>query len=247
VTRSRVLGVPVDSVALDDAVNRLEQWITNDHRSYVCLANVHVIESARRSPSLLEALERAGLVLPDGAPVAWALSRRLRTPVHRVTGAGLLEELCRRSARGQYSHYFVGATDETLSALSRALLRRHPSLDVRGTWAPPFRPLSVDEEKDLAARLNAASPQVIWIGVGAPKQELWMLSLRRQVNAPLLIGVGAVFDFASGNKTRAPIWMQAAGLEWAHRLMTEPRRLWRRYLTTNTTFLIALARERLTP
>jgi len=247
VTRSHILGVPVDPFNLDDAANLLERWIANNHQAYVCLANVHVVETARRSPALLQALEEAGLVLPDGAPVAWALSRRLGKTVHRVTGAILFEELCRRSARGQYSHFFIGATDDTLSALRGALRQRHPSLDVRGTLAPPFRPLTVTEETDLAARVNAASPQIVWIGVGAPKQELWMASLRHQLEAPLLIGVGAVFDFASGAKKRAPIWMQAAGLEWAHRLMTEPRRLWRRYLITNTTFLIALARERFAP
>lgn len=242
----RVLGTPVAATSRDAACAELERWIAEGRREYVVLANVHLVETARRNPSVADALEHAGLVLPDGAPVAWWVRCAAGSQAERVTGSDVFEELCRRSPAAGYRHFFYGSTPETLDLLRGLVARRYPGIEICGALSPPFSPRVELRDDDLAA-IAAARPDIIWVGLGAPKQELWMRLARERLETPLILGVGAVFDFASGRTRRAPHWAQRLGLEWAHRVMREPRRLTGRYLTTNTTFALAILRSLLPP
>jgi N-acetylglucosaminyldiphosphoundecaprenol N-acetyl-beta-D-mannosaminyltransferase len=230
-----VFAVPIAAIGLDQAVETIDDWIERRERGYACLVNVHLVESARRSVGVRTALRDASLNLPDGAPVAWLAARIAGSRVERVTGSDLFAALC---ATGRRRHFFLGSTPETLRRLVEAVERDFPEARICGVASPPFGPLSERESAELAERVNGARPDIVWVGLGAPRQELWMRENRRRLRAPALIGVGAVFDFASGTKRRAPRWLRDAGLEWAYRLGTEPRRLWRRYLVTNTSFLV---------
>jgi N-acetylglucosaminyldiphosphoundecaprenol N-acetyl-beta-D-mannosaminyltransferase len=158
--------------------------------------------------------------------------------VKRVTGSDLFEALCSRRRR---RHFFLGSTQETLDCLTRAVANLYPQAEICGAYSPPFGPFGERECAEMVGRANSAMADIVWVGLGAPKQELWLHANRSALTAPAVIGVGAVFDFASGTKPRAPVWMQSTGLEWAHRLLTEPRRLWRRYLFTNTSFALRAA------
>ena len=232
-----VIGTRIDAAALPEVVASLEGLIAGGGREYACFANAHLTSSARRDPRLAAALASAGYVFPDGAPVAWAAGTQ------RIAGSDVFDELCRRSPARGYRHFFLGSTDETLARLAASAQQRYHGISVCGSFAPPFGPGLYDELDAIAAIVDEARPDIVWVGLGAPKQELFMQALRPLVAAPLLLGVGAVFDFASGAKRRAPGWMQRAGLEWLHRLASEPRRLARRYLVTNTWFAAALVRD----
>jgi N-acetylglucosaminyldiphosphoundecaprenol N-acetyl-beta-D-mannosaminyltransferase len=242
VKRVDVLGTQVVAAPLVEVCDELERSIKTERRAYVCLANVHVVETARRNPELAQSLGEAAMVLPDGAPIAWVAGRRLGMPVRRLAGPDLFEELCRRSPSAGYRHFFFGSTPETLAALTSCVSERHPGIRIAGSISPPFSP-RVEPRRDSIDEINAARPDIVWVGLGAPKQECWMRLARPDLHAPLLIGVGAAFDFASGKKTRAPRLLRAMGLEWAYRLAHEPRRLGRRYLVTNTTFTLELLRS----
>jgi N-acetylglucosaminyldiphosphoundecaprenol N-acetyl-beta-D-mannosaminyltransferase len=233
-----VLGVPICCDGLDGAVDKVDEWISEHRQGYACLVNVHLVQTARRSPHLSAALRAADLSLPDGAPVAWLAGHLRHRPVQRVTGSDLFDALCSRRRR---RHFFLGSTPETLERLTQAVVNRYPQADVCGTYSPPFGSLEELECAEMVARANSAMVDIVWVGLGAPKQELWLHANRSNLKAPAVIGVGAVFDFVSGTKPRAPVWMQHAGLEWAYRLVTEPRRLWRRYLFTNTSFAVRAA------
>jgi N-acetylglucosaminyldiphosphoundecaprenol N-acetyl-beta-D-mannosaminyltransferase len=180
------------------------------------------------------------MVLPDGAPVALAASWIGRREAKQVSGSDVFDQICRGAGR-RYRHFFYGSTEDVLSLLRRRVSDLYPGIDVVGTHSPPFRPLTEEERVEEAAMINAARPDIIWVGLGAPKQDLWMAANRAHLNAPVLVGVGAVFDFVSGRKRRAPEAMRAVGLEWLYRLLQEPRRLWRRYLVANTSFVLGVA------
>ncbi len=230
----------VDSCTLDDAVARAEGWIATGHRGIVCFANVHVVETARRNRVVADTLLNADLVLADGAPVAWALGSLRKRPSQRVAGSDFFSALCGREL-GLYRHFFFGSTEQTLAHLRATLGSRFPGIAIAGTYSPPFGPWNAADIDRAVRSVNATEPDVVWVGLGAPKQELWMHAARSILAAPVLAGVGAVFDFVSGEKARAPVALQRAGLEWAHRLASEPRRLAGRYVRTNTSFLLGVA------
>lgn len=234
-----MIGSRIDAAPREVVVRELEQCIAERRHEYVCFVNAHLAATARGDAHLADALDAAGFAFADGAPVAWTA----RTP--RVSGSDVFEELCERSPARGYRHFFLGATDETLALLAASVEKRYPGVEVCGTFSPPFGPELFERVEEICERLNKAQPDLVWVGLGAPKQELWMQRARPLLDAPLVLGVGAVFDFVAGNKRRAPRVMQRLGLEWMHRLVSEPRRLWRRYLVTNTAFALALAADRL--
>ena len=238
----RVLGTPVAATSRVEACDHLERWIAERRREYIVLANVHLIETGRRDPAVAEALAHAGVVLPDGAPVAWSVRRATGSQSDRVTGSDVFEELCGRSPSNGYRHFFYGSSPQTVEALEGFVGRDYPGIEICGSLSPPFSP-AAELRADELATINEARPDIVWVGLGAPKQELWMRLARPHLEAPLLLGVGAVFDFASGSKRRAPDLLQQLGLEWAYRLAREPRRLGRRYLTTNTSFTVTTLRS----
>jgi N-acetylglucosaminyldiphosphoundecaprenol N-acetyl-beta-D-mannosaminyltransferase len=235
--RVNILGVGAMPLDLGKAVAMLDQWRVERRREYVCLVSVHGLVVAQRDPTIRSALNRSGMVAEDGMPLVWWSRLAGFSQASRVCGADLLDEVCAYGVPLKYRHYFYGASPRVLERLVDRLQRRHPGLVVAGFRSPPFRPLSTDEDAADIAVINDAHPDFVWVGLGMPKQEKWMVEHLGKIDATALLGVGAAFDFHAGTKPRAPIWMQRSGLEWLFRLMTEPRRLAHRYLFDNTRFV----------
>lgn len=237
-----VIGSPIDVLGWDEAVERLGAWSRERRSRVACICNAHSLVTARQDSAFADVLRRAELCTPDGAPVAWML-RRLGHPTQpRINGPDLMWRYCAWAARHGESIYLYGGQAETLQKLQVRLLAAHPGLRIAGAWAPPFRPLTDEEDRAVVEAINASGAGTVWVGLGCPKQEFWMQAHRGRVQA-LMLGVGAAFDYHAGTLQRAPRWMQHAGLEWLHRLASEPRRLWRRYLLTNTAFIAAALRQ----
>lgn len=235
--RTNILGVGVSALNLTLAADIIESWISTGDRQYVCVTGVHGIMESQKDPSLREIHNRAGLVTPDGMPLVYLSRLKGNFGVDRVYGPDLMLELCQRSLRNPYRHFLYGASTPTLVKLCSRLEGQFPGIQIAGRYSPPFRPLTHSEGAQVIELLNAASADIVWIGLSTPKQERWMHEYRPHLNANVLIGVGAAFDFHAGSTPQAPRWMQRACLEWLFRLKTEPKRLWRRYLHNNPRFL----------
>jgi len=235
-----VLSSQIDVLTWDDALNRLSFWATQGESRYACMCNVHVVVSAHADPDLRAAVNGADMAAPDGMPVSIWLRTNGYPSQRRIAGPDLMWKHLERTAREDQPVYFYGSTDETVRQLIEHCHAAFPTLRVAGSYSPPFRALTPFEEKEAVTRINASGARVVYVGLGCPKQELWMARQRGQVRA-VMIGVGAAFDFHAGTLRRAPRWMQQIGLEWLHRLLSEPARLWQRYLFGNTMFLAHLA------
>jgi N-acetylglucosaminyldiphosphoundecaprenol N-acetyl-beta-D-mannosaminyltransferase len=244
--RFDVLGVQVSAVTMNRAVATLDGWIRGAVRTYVCVTGVHGVMECQRDEELSAIHNAAGMVTPDGRPLVWIGRARATEPVDQVCGPDLLPTMCQHSLLHGYRHYFYGAADGVALRLADRLRRRFPGLQVVGAFAPPFRPVSAEEDRRITEEINAARPDLVWVGLSTPKQERWMHAHRARLTAPVLIGVGAAFDLHAGLRRRAPRWMQVAGLEWLFRLGQEPRRLSRRYLVNNPRFVAALLKRTLT-
>lgn len=237
-----VIGSPIDVLGWDEAVVRVGAWSCEGRGRVVCICNAHSVVTARQDPAFAHVLRQADLCTPDGAPVAWMLRRLGHAGQARINGPDLMWRCCAWAAENDQSIYLYGGTDSTLALLRARLQQAFPALRIAGAWAPPFRALTAEEDAAAVAAINASGAGTVWVGLGCPKQELWMHAHRGRVNA-VMLGVGAAFDYHAGTVQRAPPWAQRAGLEWLHRLLSEPRRLWRRYLVTNTLFILAAARQ----
>ena len=231
-----VIGSFIDALDWDEAVARLLRWGESRESRVVNICNVHSVVTARRDPRFARALAEADMNTPDGAPVAWVLRRSGFRRQRRIDGPDLMLRYAAASRAASQSLYLYGGTPDTLEKLRANLVRDYPGLAIAGMHAPPFRPLTPEEDEADVARINASGAAVVFVGLGCPKQELWMQAHRGRVSA-VMVGVGAAFDFHAGTVARAPHWMRSHGLEWLHRLASEPRRLWRRYLVSNTLFL----------
>ena len=236
--RVNILGVGISAINMDTAMDTIEGWITHGDPSYVCVTPVHSLMEYRRDPDLRRICSASGLTTPDGMPLVWVCRLKGHRHVERVYGPDLMLALCERSATRGYRHFFYGGAEGVPEQLAANLQHRFPGLAVAGTYSPPFRPLTAEEDDQAVDMINGTNPDVVWIGLGSPKQERWMASHAGHVKAPAIIGVGAAFDFLTGRKRQAPHWMQRSGLEWLFRLLTEPRRLWRRYLVNNPLFVL---------
>ncbi len=245
IQRTPVLGVGVSAVNLRSAVDTAMAWIDRRERHYVTLTGVHGVIEARDDPAFRRTLNGAGLTLPDGMPLVWLSWLAGRSQVTRVYGPDLTLALSEAMARAGKSAFYYGGVPGVAERLAATLARRFPGLVTAGVYCPPFRALTPAEEADVAARINGSRADVVWVGLSTPKQERWMSLMRDRLDAPVLIGVGAAFDFLSGRVRQAPRWMQRSGLEWLYRLGQEPRRLWRRYLRNNPRFVYLVACERL--
>jgi N-acetylglucosaminyldiphosphoundecaprenol N-acetyl-beta-D-mannosaminyltransferase len=237
VPRVDVLGVDVRVLDIDRTLEIFDHWITEGEREYVCVTGVHGVMESRRDERLRGIHNQAGLVTADGMPLVWWARCQGWRQARRVYGPDLLLACCERSMTTGYRHFFYGGGDGVADLLASRLTRRFPRLIVAGTFTPPFRPLTPEEDEDVVAQINSAAPDIIWVGLSTPKQEYWMAEHVDRFDAAVLIGVGAAFDFHAGLKPQAPRWMQSSGLEWLFRLATEPRRLWKRYLVNNPAFL----------
>ena len=239
-----LLGAPIAATDYEQALDEMERMIAGRERGYVCAVPVHSLMVSRHDPAMRSALRGATMNVPDGKPLVWALNLLGEHLGDRVYGPELMDRFCARAARsGHRLWLYGGATPEVLADLKHTLERRHSGLQIAGGWSPPHRPLTPQEERDVAQRIDADRADVVWVGLGVPKQELWMARMRPTLQAPVLAGVGAAFDFLSGRKRQAPAWMQARGLEWLFRLSQEPLRLLPRYLRYNPAFVAAFARQ----
>ncbi|MGE0700574.1 MAG: WecB/TagA/CpsF family glycosyltransferase [Hyphomicrobiaceae bacterium] len=237
-----ILGVPVSAVDARSAVDTISDWIGARRRGapdarYICACDVHNVMRAQTDSNHMRALRRADMILADGVPLVWVSRLRGESGVGRVPGPDLLSAVCERSIKEGWSHNFYGGAEGVAGKLGERLAARYPGLDIAGTDCPPFRPMSNAEVERDIARINESGADVVWVGLGCPKQEIWMLENAARLEGRIVIGVGAAFDFHSGRVVRAPLWMREHGLEWLHRLMSEPRRLWRRYLVLAPKFV----------
>lgn len=237
-----VLEAFVDAVAWDDAVARITGWAAAHESRYVCICNVHSVVTTTRDIEFKVAVNNADMATPDGAPIAWSL-RRLGFPgQERINGPDLMMKYLAEAERLRQIVFFYGSTEATLARLRPALLRRFPLLRIGGAYSPPFRPLTLEENAAIVDMINGSGAHVVFVGLGCPKQEKWMADHRGRIHA-VMIGVGAAFDYHAGMVRRAPPWWQRHGLEWLYRLWAEPRRLFWRYLITNTLFVFGIVRQ----
>jgi N-acetylglucosaminyldiphosphoundecaprenol N-acetyl-beta-D-mannosaminyltransferase len=239
-----ILGVGISAVNMQMALAVIDEWIAERTRHYVCVTPVHSVMECHYDPEVRALFNRAGLVTPDGMPVVWLCRLAGHDHVRRVYGPDLMLALCEHSQRHGYRHFFYGGTPDVLDKLCAVLQARFPDLQIAGSYAPPFRPLTADEDAEVVAQINASEADIVWVGLGAPKQERWMAEHRDKLAAPVQIGVGAAFDFHAGTKPQAPRWMQRSGLEWLFRLASEPRRLWKRYFKANSLFVLNIVLQK---
>ena len=231
-----ILDTRVNLISYTSALKQVIGWVNNAESRYVCAANVHMLMEAHDSPQYSQIVNSADLVTPDGMPLGLDDAFKGTTDQQRVYGPTLMLHVLEAAARENILIGFYGSSPEVLQSLLERMKDRFSSLKVVYSFSPPFREMSQEEDEEIVEHINASSARILFVGLGCPKQEKWMAEHRGKVNA-VMLGVGAAFDFHAGLKSQAPSWMQKIGLEWFYRLVTEPRRLWRRYLYHNPRFV----------
>ena len=231
-----VLGVRVTAVQIPQVIRQMETWIAQSRQCrYIAVTGMHGVTEAKHHPEFRQALAAADLVVPDGMPLVWLGRRQGHRLPRRVYGPELMQEFWERTAKG-YRHFFYGGAPGVAKVLAEKFAAAYPGHSVAGTFTPPFRPLNPEEEQRIVKTINQSRADVVWVGLGTPKQEWWMYQNRNRLQPAVLVGVGAAFDFHTGRVRSAPKWMGEHGLEWLFRLSKEPRRLWRRYLIRGAEF-----------
>jgi len=238
--RVDVLGVGISATTLQESVRLIEQWVERGDRRYVNVCTVHTVMECRQAPTLLALVNASGLSTPDGMPLVWLSRLRGHRRTDRVYGPDLMLALCARGERTGHRHFFYGGRPGVAERLVERLTEQYPGLQVAGVYAPPHRPVDVDEEPAVLEGIEKTRPDIVWVGLGTPKQDYWIARHRRHLSAAALIAVGAAFDMHAGLIRQAPRWIQRSGLEWAFRLAQEPRRLAYRYLVLNPRFVLAV-------
>ena len=243
-TKVSILDVPIDAQRYEAAIEAMLETARSGGPRRAHFATVHSVIECTDSPELRQAFSSAWMVCTDGVPLAW-VARLRGSPAERVCGPDVMLSVCDRGRDAGLRHYFLGGAPGTAERLAAKLTSKFPGLAVAGTATPPFRAETQEEDEATVRAINAATPDVVWVGLGSPKQDLWAAGHLAKLNCHLVLPVGAAFDFHSGNVRRAPSWMRRLGLEWLFRLAMEPRRLLRRYLVTNTRFVVKVTREEL--
>ena len=231
-----ILKTNINVTNMSDTIKYIGGHLDDLRGKYICVSNVHTTVMSYENEEYRKIQNSAAMALPDGAPLSSYSRRKGYKQAQRVTGPDLMLELFAISKEKGYRHYFYGATEETLQSMKEVLERDYPGIQIAGMYAPPFRALTPQEDAQIVAKINESRPDFIWIGLGAPKQEEWMYQHMGQLQG-VLIGVGAGFDYLAGYIKRAPRWMQRMSLEWLYRLLQDPKRLWRRYFTSNVKFI----------
>ena len=244
-SRTNVLGVGVSAINMNRALETIEGWISRDERQYVCITGVHGVMESHRSPELRQIHNAAGMVTPDGMPLAWLLKMAGFRDADRVCGPELMPRLFAEFQERGVRHYLYGGSPQTLALLQAQLLRLAPEARIVGAHSPPYRALTSEEDAEIVAAINASGADIVWIGLSTPKQERWMAAHRPVLSAPVLIGVGAAFDIGAGLIPRAPKFLRRTGFEWTYRILREPRRLLWRYLRNNPTFVTLVAMQKI--
>ena len=243
--RCNVLGVGISAVNLDLATKVIDGWIASREPNYVCITGVHGVMESQSDHKLRDIHNAAGMVTPDGMPMVWLNHLAGNKEVSRVYGPDLMLKVCGEGVAKGIKHYFFGGADGVADLLASRLSARFPGLRVVGTFCPPFRKMTAEEDAALINSIDASEADIVWVGLSTPKQERWMSEHIGRIKAPVFIGVGAAFDFHAGLKKQAPRWMQKSGTEWFYRLCTEPRRLWKRYLRNNPLFVSYVLLDRI--
>jgi N-acetylglucosaminyldiphosphoundecaprenol N-acetyl-beta-D-mannosaminyltransferase len=246
IERVPVLGVGVSAVDLGQAVETILGWIAGREAHYVCVTPAHAVMDCYHDPRLLPIFNGSGLTVPDGMSLVWLLRLKGHRHVGRVYGPDLMLAACQASVPLGHRHFLYGGAPGVAEELAARLQGQVPGLRVAGVYAPPFRELSLEEERQAVSRIDESRADIVWVGLSTPKQERWMAAHLGRIDAPVMIGVGAAFDFLSGSKPQAPRWMQRSGLEWLFRLLSEPRRLWPRY-RQYPKFVALVLREMVSP
>lgn len=239
-----ILGMRVNMVQIPDIVQRMEFWISNNNcHNYIVVANADSVVRNKCDNKVRDAINNSSLSIPDGfSLLLWGRMHGYLLK-KRAYGPDLMSQFLESTANKGYSHFFYGATKDTLDKLVHNAQSRFPGIRIAGVYVPPFRGLTPEEDGEIMRMINDASPSVLWVGIGCPKQEIWMYEHKDKLNVPVMVGVGAAFDYLAGTKPQAPRWMRDSGLEWLFRLINEPKRLWRRYLINNCIFLYCVAIE----
>jgi N-acetylglucosaminyldiphosphoundecaprenol N-acetyl-beta-D-mannosaminyltransferase len=243
IPRVDVLGVGISAVDMATAVDEITAWIERREQHYVCVTGVHGVMESQRDADLMRIHNASGLTTPDGMPMVWAGRRAGATGMGRVYGPDLMLALAERAAARGWKSFFYGGKEGVPERLADKLAARFPGFISVGVYSPPFRPLTDDEDAAIVERINGLAPDLVWIGLSTPKQERWMDAHVGRLDATVLLGVGAAFDIHAGNLPQAPRWMQANGLEWLYRVIREPRRLWRRYVSIVPRFMVQIVRR----
>lgn len=238
-----ILGIKIHATNLTAACQVIENWIKDQVKTYVCVAPVSTIVDCQENAEYKSVVNDAGMTTPDGMPLVWLGKLRGNKLIQRTYGPDLMLQLCEFGQKKGYRHYFYGGSEKTNELLVEKLKKRFPGLHVAGRFVPAFRDISAEEDHEILEQINETRPDILWIGLGSPKQDYWMARHRNQLNVPVMIGAGAAFDFLAGTKPQAPLWMRQRGLEWFFRLCCEPRRLWRRYLIGNSKFIYMLLKD----
>ena len=244
VRRRRILGIPVALTDYTGAMDVMDEMIARREPGWVCAAAVHSVMTAQDDSLMRQALTDAVITVPDGMPIVWGVNLLGEHLPNRVYGPELMRRYCDRSANEGHRVWLYGGRNQgALVQLALNLRQQHPGLRIVGGYSPPFRPLTDEEDEEICKQINEAKPDVLWVGIGVPKQEKWMVRVRERLEVPVMCAVGAAFDFHAGRVSQAPTWMQERGLEWTYRIAQEPRRLLPRYLYTNPRFLMGLAAQ----
>lgn len=240
-----VLGVKVSALNLRSAVELADQWITSGNHGYICVTGVHGVMEAQSDPDFRRILNQAFINAPDGMPMTWVGRLQGFRNMDRVFGPDFMLAMCQLSIDRKYRHFLYGGEQGVVEVLKKNLESKFPGLQVVGTYTPPFRDLTGEEEEKLLIQIWKSKPDILWIGLGAPKQERFMARYCSRFQVPLLVGVGAAFDYHTGRVQDSPGWIKRSGLQWLHRLIQDPRRLWRRYLRNNPAFIWNIALQML--
>lgn len=239
----KILKTNIAVTNMPRAVEFIDARIQSGSGGYICISNVHTTVMSYENEAYRNIQNNALLALPDGKPLSVVSKKRGNPKAERVAGPDLMTEIFKISEKKGYRHYFYGSTQATLTALSQKLQEKYPALLITGMEAPPFRELTKQEDAECIEKINLAEPDIVWVGLGAPKQEMWMYAHQDSVKG-LMIGVGAGFDFHAGTVKRAPLWVQRIGMEWFYRLCQDPKRLWKRYVRTNWKFMRLVTKEK---
>ena len=244
IRRRDILGIPIAMTDYARTMDVMDEMVARRDRGWVCAAAVHSVMVAQEDRLMREALTNAVITVPDGMPIVWAANLLGEHLPNRVYGPELMRRYCERAPESGHRVWLYGGRDQgALVQLALNLRKKHPGIRIVGGYSPPFRPLTEEEESAIADQVNEAKPDVLWVGIGVPKQEKWMVRMRDRLEVPVMCAVGAAFDFHAGRVSQAPHWMQERGLEWTYRIAQEPRRLLPRYLYTNPRFLLDFAQQ----
>jgi N-acetylglucosaminyldiphosphoundecaprenol N-acetyl-beta-D-mannosaminyltransferase len=238
--RVNVLGVGLSVLNLQSALDEIAVAIHDKRKGYICVTGVHGVMEAQNDEAFRKILNNAFLCTPDGMPMVWMGKFHGHSEMRRVYGPDLMLDVCKWSETSGAKHFFYGGADGVAELLAKKLKEKFPKMEIAGTFTPPFRALTAQEEKDLQEKIRAAKPDIFWVGLSTPKQEKFMAEFLPKLDATLMIGVGAAFDFHSGRVKQAPLWMQRSGLEWFYRLCQEPKRLAKRYFKNNPLFALKI-------